>query len=181
MRPLNLAVLNRAFACWNWKCALMSATMRSLVVIVAMMRVGLRGSLAVVAVEMAYVTFTSGLYAGLQQRALGLPMRLLGNLTIVVGVPGLSLALDWLAHRAVGAAAPPRATLAVCVFALVSALFHLHVMRRGAFLTGEGERSLAEDFRRMPRLALEFAGWPVMLVSNLLGRAARVAGSEAVL
>ena len=73
----------------------------------------------------AYVALTAGIYAGLQQRALGLRSRLLGNLIVALGVPALAQILDWLAHRAAGAAVPFRAILAVSIFAAVSALFHL--------------------------------------------------------
>jgi hypothetical protein len=131
-----------------------------------MARAGLRGGLAIVLVEVAYVSVTAGFYAGLQQRALGFRSRLLGNAAVVLGVPLLAQLLDWLAHRAAGAAAPLRATLAVSVFAAVSALFHLHVMRRGAFLTGCQGRSLAEDFRRMPRLIAGFVLGPLGLLSR---------------
>jgi hypothetical protein len=159
----------------------LSAAARSIVYLAAMARNGLRGGLAIVMVEIAYVTLTAGLYAGMQQRALNFRSRLLGNLTIVFGVPGMAQILDWFAHRAAGAAAPGRATLAVSVFAIVSALFHLHVMRRGAFLTGRGGRSLAEDFSRMPRLVLGFIAAPVVLLSATAGRQVRGVQSEVAL
>jgi hypothetical protein len=171
----------QAIACWNWKCALISGTARSLVYLAAMARTGLRGSLSIVLVEMIYVSLTAGLYAGLQQRALGFRSRMVGNLTVVIGVPMLAQILDWLTHRAVGAAAPGRATFAVCVFAIVSALFHLHVMRRGAFLTGHAGRSLLDDFRRMPRLAAGFVLAPVAFLAALGSRAARCVAPEAAL
>jgi hypothetical protein len=180
----------RAFACWNWKCALLSATARSIVYLVAMLRIGhsshpaqgsLGAGLSIVIVEMAYVTLTAGLYAGLQQWALSFRSRLIGNLTVVLVVPGLSQALDWLAHRAAGAPAPARATLAVCVFAAISALFHLHVMRRGVFLTGHHGRSLIDDFRRIPHLIASFVAVPVLLLTAPAGRLARTAESEAAL
>jgi hypothetical protein len=171
----------QALACWNWKCALISATARSLVYLAAMARSGPHGRLAVVLVEVAYVTLTSGLYAGLQQRALELRSRRLGDLIVVLGVPGLAQVFDWLAHHAVGAPAPARATVAVCLFAGVSAMFHLHVMRRGAFLTGHHGNSLREDFRRMPGLAVGFALRPWVFVSALPGRLARVLNAEAAM
>ena len=173
-------ILARACACWNWKCALLSAAVRSLVYLAAMARSGSHGRLAIVAVEMTYVTLTAGIYAGMQQRALSLHSRRLGNLVIAVGVPGLAQLLDWLAHRAVGPAAPSKAIFAVCVFTLISALFHLHVMRRGVFLTGHAGRTLADDFRRMPRLILGFVLRPIALISNG-GRLARPAQSEGAL
>lgn len=144
----------------------MSAVARSLVYAAAMARGSQQHELGVVLVEIAYVTLTAGIYAGLQQKALGLRHRWLGNAMIVIGVPGLAQALDWAAHGAVGAAAPARATLAVCCFAAVSALFHLHVMRNGAFLSGYG-RSLVSDFRRMPRLIAGFALRPLALFGVL--------------
>lgn len=156
-----------AFTCWNWKCALLSATARSAVYLAALARTGLRGGLAIVLVEIAYVTLTAGLYAGMQQKALGLRSRLLGDLVVVVGAPGLAQALDWLAHVLLHAAPPAHATVAVCGFTLLSALFHLHVMRRGAFLTGHAGRTLLEDFRSMPRLILGFVLAPAQWAARL--------------
>ncbi len=178
--------LTQALACWNWKCALLSATARSIVYLAAMARTGqtrsgLGSGLSIILVEMVYVTLTAGLYAGMQQRALGFRSRFLGDLTVVFGVPGLAQILDWLTHRAAGAAVPGKVALAVCAFATVSALFHLHVMRRGAFLTGHRGRSLTDDFRRMPRLVASFVTGPVVLLATLGGRLAREAESEAAL
>jgi hypothetical protein len=175
-RPL----LAQAFSCWNWKCALLSATARSLVYLAAMARTGLRGSLAVVLVEVVYVTLTAGIYAGMQQKALGLPTRWQGNLIVVLGVPGLAQALDWLAHRLTGASVTGRATLAVSLFAAVSALFHLHVMRNGVFLTGTG-RSLFDDFRRMPRLVAGFVVRPIVLFVALISDSSRGIESESAI
>jgi hypothetical protein len=141
----------------------MSATIRSIIYLTAMMRSSLSSSLSVVIVEMAYVTLTAGVYAGLQQKALELKRRAVGNLIVVIGVPGSAQYLDWLAHRWFGAAATHKAVLAVTVFTFLSALFHLYVMRNGVFLTGKGH-SLADDFRRIPRLVAGFVATPVMLV-----------------
>ena len=172
----------QAFSCWNWKCALVSASARSAVYLVAMAgtggRSGTRGSLGVVLVEMAYVTVTSGLYAGIQQKALGVRSRLLGNGIIVFGIPWLAQAFDWLAHRAAAAPAPRKATVAVLFYATLSALFHLYAMRRGAFLTGREGRPLRNDFRRVPRLIGGFVLAPVVLISAGAGRLVRVKGAE---
>jgi hypothetical protein len=174
-RPSPL--LAQALACWNWKCALMSATARSAVYALAMAHRGLRENLAVVLVEIAYVTLTAGAYAGMQQKALGLNSRLLGNLIVVLGVPGLAQALDWLVHRLSGAAATNGATLVVSIFTVVSALFHLHVMRNGVFLSGHG-RSLLDDFRRVPRLLAGFVLKPLALFTGLNNVASARAGSN---
>jgi hypothetical protein len=171
----------QALGCWNWKCALLSATARSIVYLAAMAHKGRHGRLSIVLVEMAYVTLTSGLYAGMQQRALGIRSRLLGNLTVVLGVPALAQFFDWLAHCAVGAPVPQRALAAVCIYTGVSALFHLHVMRNGAFLTGRAGRSFLDDFRRVPLLLAGFVVRPVAIFSALTGRVGRAAEPEAAL
>lgn len=174
------SLLTQVFACWNWKCALLSATARSAIYLVAMTRTHHADSRAIALVEMAYVTLTAGIYAALQQRALGLRSRLLGNVIVVLGVPGLAQLLDWTTHLLSGAAAPQRATLAVCVFAALSALFHLHVMRNGVFLTGQG-RSLADDFRRVPGLIAGFVAKPFTLLATSISRPTRVLESDAAL
>jgi hypothetical protein len=174
-------ILAHTLSCWNWKCALLSSIARSIVYLTALTHTGHRGSLSIALVEMAYVTLTAGLYAGMQQKALGLRNHLLGNLIVVAVVPGMAQLLDWLAHRVAGAAVPSRAILAVCAFTLVSALFHLHVMRRGAFLTNRYGRSLIEDFRRMPRLIAGFVLAPVVLLSAIAARLGSAAESEAAL
>jgi hypothetical protein len=173
-------LLTQAFSCWNWKCALLSATARSMVYLAALARSGPRGRLSIVLVEIAYVALTAGIYAGLQQRALGLRARWLGNFIVAFGVPALAQILDWLVHRASGTSVPLKAILAVSIFAAVSALFHLFVMRRGVFLTNRGQ-SLFDDLRRVPRLIAGFVVAPVALLASLSGRAARPRESEAAI
>ena len=159
---------------------MLSATARSLVYLAALTRSGRQGRLSIVLVEIAYVALTAGIYAAMQQRALGLRSRLLGNAIVAFGVPALAQGLDWLAHRAAGEPAPPRAIVAVSVFAAFSALFHLFIMRRGALLTGCG-RSLFDDMRRMPRLVASFLVAPVALIVPLPMRSESAAESEAAL
>ena len=167
MQPASRsAFFAQALSCWNWKCALLSAGVRSIVYLAAMARTHSHGMLAVVMVEIMYVTMTAGIYAGLQQKALGIRSRLLGNPTVAVAVPGLAQFFDWLAHRATGATAPTKSFLAVCIFTIFSALFHLYVMRRGGFLSGRG-LSLSDDFRRVPRLIAGFVLAPVAVYSAL--------------
>jgi hypothetical protein len=173
-------LLRQVFTCWNWKCALLSATARSIVYLAALARSGPHGRLSILAVEIAYVSLSAGLYAGLQQRALALRSRALGNVIIAVGVPILAQLLDWSAHRAVGAAVPLRATVAVSAFAVLSALLHLYIMRQGVLLSGCG-RSLADDFRRIPGLVVRLVSAPYLLSSSWLRRPDRTAESEAAL
>ena len=78
MRHLK-TFLVQAMTCWNWKCALLSATVRSLVYLAVLAHDRLHSGPAIVAVEIVYVSATAGLYAGLQQRALALRSHFLGS------------------------------------------------------------------------------------------------------
>jgi hypothetical protein len=173
-------LLKQVSSCWNWKCALLSASARSFVYFATMAHAGHTDRSAVILVEMAYVTLTSGIYAALQQRALGLRSRILGDFIVVAGIPCLGQLLDWIAHRATATAVPGRVTGTVCLFALVSAVFHLHVMRNGIFLTGCG-RSLVDDFRRMIRLITGTISRPFALMGIRVSRSAEFLDSDAVL
>jgi hypothetical protein len=158
-------LLTLLFSCWNWKCALFGATVRSLVYLAAMVHARHADMRAVVLVEMVYVTLTAGIFAALQQRSLGIRSRFLGDMIVVVGVPSLAQILDWTAHRVTHAVAPGRAILIVCLYTLISALFHLHFMRNGVLLTGCG-RSLGNDVRRIPRLVAGFASTPFVYLAK---------------
>jgi hypothetical protein len=156
----------------------MSATARSLVYLVAMAHTGLHSTLPIVLVEVGYVTITAGVYAGMQQNALRLRSQWLGNLIVVVGVPGLAQLLDWCTHHLTHTVATGKTTLAVSLFALLSALFHLHVMRNGGFLTGQGS-SLIDDFRRVPRFIAGFVLRPVDLFTSRISRSTSTVEPEA--
>jgi hypothetical protein len=45
--------------------------------------------------------------------------------------------------------------VSVC-FSMLSAVFNLFAMRRGAFIVGAERQSLVEDFRQLPRILFEF-------------------------
>ena len=158
-------LLTQLFSCWNWKCALLGATARSLVYLAAMVHTRCADVGAVVLVEMVYVTLTAGVFAAFQQRSLGIRSRYLGDIIVVVGVPCLAQILDWTAHHVMRAAAPERAILIVCLYTVISALFHLHFMRNGVLLTGCG-RSLADDVRRIPKLVAGFALRPFVSLAK---------------
>jgi hypothetical protein len=54
-------------------------------------------------------------------------------------------------------------------------------MRSGVFLTGHAGRTLADDFRRIPRLVLGFILLPYELITAFANRFERPAESEGAL
>ena len=57
----------------------------------------------------------------------------------------------------------------VCLTA-ISTLFNLYAMRRGALITGEGQQSLGNDFKRMPRLIAGFVICGPLAIWRLIDR-----------
>jgi hypothetical protein len=177
MNPVHRSnILAQVYSCWNWKCALMSASTRSMVYAAALAHPAHGQRATVALVEMTYITLTAGFFSGMQQRSLSLRSRVLGNFMVAVGIPALSQVLDWAIHRMAGGA-PARATVAMLLFTFISALFHLHVMRNGVFLTGQG-RTLADDFRRIPGLLAGFVAKPFVFAASLVARPAEPLSSD---
>jgi hypothetical protein len=161
------AALDPLIGYWNWKSALMSVSVRATGYAIATAKHGWRAGVAAVLLEVIYVGSTAGFYAALQQRSLKTAPRWFGNLLIAVGVPMLAQTVDWAIHVLAGTPNLKVATLGVGVFTLLSALFHLHIMRQGAMLVGKEGRTLAEDMRSMPRLIAGFFLQPMRMVQTV--------------
>jgi hypothetical protein len=152
------------FTCWNWKSAILSAMIRSFIYVLATMKHGWHSELHTIAAEMFYVALTAGIYSALQQRALNVQPRWLSNLIIVGAVPVLSQTVEYVMHAAAGTPNLKTATISVLSFGLLSALFHLHIMRKGAMLVGDESRPFSDDLKRMPSLVVSFVAVPVKAI-----------------
>ena len=150
---------------WNWKTASITAGIRALVFLLA---IGHHRDGGAALVEIAYVTLTSGFFSAVQQGLLSAEPEWLANLGIVVAVPIASQTIDSLIHMAAGTHDLMAATISLMAYALISAAFHLHVMREGAMLKGAGARSFLNDLTRVPQLVASFVSWPVRRSIRLL-------------
>jgi hypothetical protein len=137
---------------------------------VATMKHGWHSSLYAVASEMLYVALTAGIYSAMQQGALDLRPRWLSNCLIVIAVPAFSQSVEYLIHAAAGMPNLKAATIGILCFGLISAMFHLHIMRRGAMLVGEKSRPFSDDLRRMPILVGSFLAAPFLVAMEAARR-----------
>jgi len=76
-------------------------------------------------------------------------------LLATAAIAGVIHPLETLLHRWAGTPHLSRGILASVIFTLLATAFTLHVMRQGAFLSGE-RRSFREDLTRIPELILGF-------------------------
>lgn len=143
---------------------------RSFVYLLTTMKHGWHSELHAIAAEMFYVALTAGIYAALQQGALDVRPRWLSNLLIVLAVPVLSQTVEYTVHAAAGTPNLKTATISILSFGLISAMFHLHVMRKGAMLVGSKSRPFSDDLKRMPALVASFLAAPVIAAIDVTRR-----------
>lgn len=162
-----LLALTYPFRCWNWKSALLSVTLRSIALFLLVAHRGSHAGLRAAFIEACYVALTAGIWAALQQGALAVDPRWLGNLLIVVVVPVLAQSADYTIQHHLGTPGMRTASIGMVFWGVLSASFHLYLMRHGAMLVGDSSPSLARDFKRMPRLILGFILVPVQALRKL--------------
>jgi ABC-type amino acid transport system permease subunit len=153
---------------WNWKAALFSVSIRSLTYLFASSRHGLGSGVRAALVEALYVALTAGFFSALQQGALKLRPRAMATLTVVLGVPLLAQLCDYSLQHAAGTPNAKSTSIGLTCWALVSAAFHLHLMRNGAMIVGEEARSLGHDMKRVPKLVISFVVAPFKAAIQLM-------------
>ncbi len=158
------------FTRWNWKSAILSALIRSFVYLLTTMKHGWHSELHAIAAEMCYVALTAGIYSALQQGALDIRPRWLSNLLIVVAVPVLSQTVEYTVHAIAGTPNLKTAIISILSFGLISAMFHLHIMRKGAMLVGSKGRPFSDDLKRMPSFVISFLAAPVIAAMDAARR-----------
>jgi hypothetical protein len=145
---------------WNWKSAALSALVRALLFLAANAPAGWRAAWGAFGAELAFRAFTSGFYgAATQAFATARPSRTAAAAALVV-VPGVSHTLEFIVHYLRGTPALGRSIALSVAFTVVSTLFHLFAMRRGALVAGPSGAPIGDDLRRMPRLIAEFVAGP---------------------
>jgi hypothetical protein len=145
---------------WNWKSAALSALVRALLFLAANAPAGWRAAWGAFGAELAFRACTSGFYgAGTQAFATARPSRMASAAALVV-VPVVSHALEFIVHDLRGTPALGRSIALSVAFTVVSTLFHLFAMRRGALVAGPSGAPIVADLRRMPRLLAEFVACP---------------------
>lgn len=141
---------------WNWKSAALSALVRATLFLAANATAGWRAAWGAFGAELAFRACTSGFYGRATQAfAVARPVWTASAAALVV-VPVVSHALEFAVHYLRGTPALGRSIGLSVGFTVVSTLFHLFAMRRGALLVGASAAPIADDLRRMPRLIAEF-------------------------
>jgi hypothetical protein len=157
---------------WNWKAVVMAMIVRgSIYFTIYKASENTLVTLTAVGLDIFIVRFlTTGMAGALVQSFRKATPVWLANLIVSIMLPALVHTVEFFTHylhesyfSAVLAAstdgvARKRAFAISVLFSIVSVLFNLYAMRKGALLVGAGEetQSLTADIKRMPRLVGEF-------------------------
>ncbi len=147
---------------WNWKSAVLSSIVRSLIFFCVNLLAGLHAALAALVTELTFRGVASGFYGALTEAFRFAEPEWAGSLAVMILLPLAGHSVEFAVHFLRGTAKLGASILASVGFTAVSTLFNLYAMRRGALITGEGQQSLRDDMKMMPRLLTGFlAGGPV--------------------
>ena len=141
---------------WNYKSAVLSSAVRSLLFFVANLGAGYDAAVQAMVAECVFRFATAGFYGRLTQACCGIEPPAVGTLVALVALPVLSHSLELGVHWSRGTPALAASIGASVAFTVVSTTFNLFAMRRGVLVVGAGQRSLLSDVRAIPGLIVLF-------------------------
>jgi hypothetical protein len=159
---------------WNWKCALLSATVRGLIFFFVNIVAGLRAAVWAMLIEFVFRALTAGFYGAMTQAISRIQPGWAAAACAVVLLPIANHVPEFVVHWIGGTEKLAGAVAASAAFTVISTLFNLYAMRNGALIVGPERRSLTEDLKRMPRMVIGF----VCVVPLALWRLARSRSSR---
>lgn len=141
---------------WNWKSAVLSSGFRSILFFLANLSAGWGAAVAAMVTELGFRGTTAGFYGALTQAFRHATPHWLATLTVMGLLPAATHTVELLVHWLRGTERLQESIIASVCFTIVSTLFNLFAMRRGALIVGDGRASLLQDLRSMPRLVIAF-------------------------
>jgi len=141
---------------WNWKSALFAAINRGTIFFIATMKRGRLEMSVAVLVEILFSCATAGIYAAFTQAMRFARPEWLGACVVALVIPAALYGVDYFAHVWTGMHHVRPAVTFATGLSVVSTLFNLFIMRRGAMVVGEGSQPLWRDLIRIPLLIVQF-------------------------
>jgi hypothetical protein len=147
---------------WNWKAAVLSGTMRSMIYLFTHIKQGWRAALGAMSVEFAFRLVVSGASGSLVQSFHRAQPVWLSTLCVMVLLPAISTIIEFTLHSLNGDAKKGTAIIISITFSILSAIFNLFAMRRNALLVKDkDQQSFGMDIIKMPGIVAEFMLYPI--------------------
>jgi hypothetical protein len=149
---------------WNWKSAAFSSALRAATFFSMNLPAGRRAALSAMIAEFLYRSVTAGFYGAITQAFGEAEPAWAGGLIVIILLPMVSHSVELGVHPLRGTPRIVSSLIASVGFTVVSTLFNLYAMRRGALIVGANAGSVSADLRRMPALIAGFvAAGPLAL------------------
>lgn len=154
---------------WNWKAALLSALLRSPIFFTAYLaqKQGLWIAFGAMLAQFFFRTLFGGVNGAIIQSFSKVEPAWQAVVTVPLMLAAFSHLIEYFVQSVydslTGTQGKGKAILVSVAVSIISAVFNLFAMRRGALLVkDESEQSLWRDLKRMPWLALEFLSFPLV-------------------
>lgn len=141
---------------WNWKSTVFSSLIRAGIFCLCNLRAGWPAAAGAMFAEFAYRCVTAGFYGALTQAFRKARPIWAANVVVMLLIPLVSHSIELCVHLLRGTPKLFASIVASACFTIVSSLFNLYAMRRGALIVGEESSSAANDMRRIPGLIAGF-------------------------
>lgn len=148
---------------WNWKAAVLSGILRSMIYLFTHIKEGWRAALGAMSVEFAFRLVVSGASGSLVQSFHRAQPVWLSTLCVMFLLPAISTIIEFTVHTLNGDAKKGLAIMISIGFSILSAIFNLFAMRRNALLVKDkDQQSFARDIIKMPMIVFEFMFYPLI-------------------
>lgn len=152
---------------WNWKAAILSGFMRGSIYFFTHISLGFRAAMGAMSVEFAFRVVNTGASASVSQAFRKARPKWVATLFILALMPTYAHIIEYTLHTLSGDVNKNKSIIVSICFSATSALFNLYAMRRGALLVSDTEQqSFHKDLIRLPRIALDFAAYPILWLIN---------------
>ena len=152
---------------WNWKAALFSGVLRSMIYLFTHLKAGWRAALGAMSVEFFFRLIVSGASGSLVQAFHNAAPVWLATLCVMIMLPAFSHMIEFTLHTLNGDVNKGKAIIISISFSIVSAIFNLFAMRRDALLVKDDRaQTLGQDLVRLPKIVGEFMFYPFIWLWN---------------
>jgi hypothetical protein len=148
---------------WNWKAAICSGIIRSMIYLFTHWKLGWRAALGAMSIEFFFRLIVSGASGSLVQAFHNAAPVWLATLCIMIMLPAFSHMIEFTLHTLNGDVNKRKAITISIAFSIISAVFNLFAMRRDALLVNDSRaQTLGQDLAKMPKIVGEFMFYPLI-------------------
>lgn len=145
---------------------MLSALTRGALFFFANLGAGVSAAVGAMSIEAAFYITVAGFYGSATEAFRRARPAWLAMMTMMVVMPAINHSLEFLLHWGSGTKKLTTSIIASISLSMISAVFNLFAMQRGAFIVGADRQSLLDDFRQLPGIVYDFvtflprAVWP---------------------